>query len=91
MALTQQAVPAPQPRLGPSGLLVENEFEVSLNFEPLFITSPFIFLRMISASNLLNFMLYIEKCLLIDSDSQTNNDNGDCDGDNIFDGDGTWG
>jgi len=43
-----QAVPAPQPRLGPSGLLVENEFE-------------------------------------------TNNDNGDCDGDNIFDGDGTWG
>ena len=91
MALTQQAVPAPQPRLGPSGLLVENEFEVSLNFEPLFITSPFIFLRMISASNLLNFMLYIEKCLPINSDSQTNNDNGDCDGDNIFDGDGTWG
>ena len=77
MALTQQAVPAPQPRLGPSGLLVENEFEVSL--------------LMISASNLFNFMLYIEKCLLIDSDFQTNNDNGDCDGDNIFDGDGTWG
>ena len=22
---------------------------------------------------------------------QNNNDNGDCDGDNIFDGDGTWG
>ena len=91
MALTQQAVPAPQPRLGPSGLLVENEFEVSLNFEPLFITSSFIFLLMISASNLFNFMLYIEKCLTINSDSQTNNDNGDCDGDNIFDGDGTWG
>ena len=46
---------------------------------------------MISASNLFNFMLYIEKCLLIDSDFQTNNDNGDCDGDNIFDGAGTWG
>jgi len=43
-----QAIPAPEPRLGPSGLLVENEFE-------------------------------------------NNNDNGDCDGDNIFDGDGTWG
>merc|ERR1712032_402579 len=48
LALTQQAIPAPEPRLGPSGLLVENEFE-------------------------------------------NNNDNGDCDGDNIFDGDGTWG
>ena len=46
---------------------------------------------MISASNLFNFMLYIEKCLPSNSDSQTNNDNGDCDGDNIFDGDGTWG
>jgi len=43
-----QAIPAPVPRLGPSGLLVENEFE-------------------------------------------NNDDNGDCDGDNIFDGDGTWG
>merc|ERR1712032_156278 len=43
-----QAIPAPEPRLGPSGLLVEHEFE-------------------------------------------NNNDNGDCDGDNIFDGDGTWG
>jgi len=43
-----QAIPAPEPRLGPSGLLVENEFE-------------------------------------------NNNENGDCDGDNIFDGDGTWG
>ena len=29
LALTQQAIPAPEPRLGPSGLLVENEFEVS--------------------------------------------------------------
>jgi len=43
-----QAIPPPEPGLGPSGLLVENEFE-------------------------------------------NNNDNGDCDGDNIFDGDGTWG
>ena len=40
MALTQQAVPAPQPRLGPSGLLVENEFEVSLNFQPFFNMPP---------------------------------------------------
>ena len=29
LALTRQAIPAPEPRLGPSGLLVENEFEVS--------------------------------------------------------------
>jgi len=44
-----QAIPASEPGLGPSGLLVENEFE-------------------------------------------NNNDNGDNgDGDNIFDGDGTWG
>jgi len=43
-----QAIQASEPGLGPSGLLVENEFE-------------------------------------------NNNDNGDCDGDNIFDGDGTWG
>ena len=29
MELTQQAIPPPEPGLGPSGLLVENEFEVS--------------------------------------------------------------
>ena len=39
LALTQQANPAPEPGLGPSGLLVENEFEVSLIFKFLYIHS----------------------------------------------------